>query len=122
VIEKADVAENENALPRHQYVVEEDDAVHLLEARAQRMVEMRAALIEAVAAEELEARGAAGNGERQRKGARPLGVEADARRIDRDLVGERPERREDARPAHDDTGIGLAHDVQRRLLLEIVHA
>ena len=37
------VAEQEHALPGHQHVVEEDDAIHLLEARAERVIEMRPA-------------------------------------------------------------------------------
>src|ERR1051326_7902078 len=122
IVEELYVAEEENALPRHQHIVEEHDAVHLLEARAERVIEMRAALIEAVAAEELEPRGAAWNGKRQRVRAVPLGIHADAGRIDCDLVRERPERRENAGAAHDDPGIGLAHHAQRGILLEIVNA
>ena len=57
LVQPVDIVEQEHALPRHQHVVEEHDAIHLLEARAQGMVEMRAAEIEAVAAEEFEPRG-----------------------------------------------------------------
>ena len=51
-----DVAVQEHVLPRHEDVVENDDGIHLLEARAKRMVEMRAAVVDALAADELEAR------------------------------------------------------------------
>ena len=53
-VEPLDVIEQKNPLPRHQDVVEEHNAVHLLEARAQRVVEMRAAEVEAVAAQEFQ--------------------------------------------------------------------
>src|SRR5882724_2340151 len=55
-VEEVDVAQQEHPLPRHQHVVEEDDAIHLLEARAERVVEMRAPEIEALAAQESEPR------------------------------------------------------------------
>ena len=41
-IEQIDIAKQEDALPRHEHVIEEDDGIHLLEARAERMVEVRA--------------------------------------------------------------------------------
>ena len=47
---------------------------------------------------------------------------AEARRIDRDLVGERPQRRQHARAAHDDPGVGLAHHLQRGAFLQVEHA
>ena len=49
-----DVATKKHPLPRHQYPVEDNDAIHFLEARTERCIEMRAAQVEAVAAEELE--------------------------------------------------------------------
>ena len=42
-----DVAAQEYALPRHQHVVEHDHRVHLVEARRERVVEARAAEVEA---------------------------------------------------------------------------
>ena len=87
-VEPVDIVEQEHPLPRHQDVVEEHDAIHLLEARAQRMVEMRAAQIEAVAAEEFEPRRAARDREIDRERAVVLAVPRQARRIDRDLVGQ----------------------------------
>ena len=58
-VEEIDIAQQKDALPRHQHIVEKDDAIHLLEARAERVVEMRAPQIEALAAQEFEARRAA---------------------------------------------------------------
>ena len=55
-VDERDVAEQEHPLPGHQHVVEEDDAVHLLEARAQRVVEVRPPQVEALATQEPEAR------------------------------------------------------------------
>jgi hypothetical protein len=122
VVEEPHVAEQEDALPRHQHVVEEDDAVHLLEAGAERVVEMGTAEIVAVAAKEAQALGGAGNGEGEREGAVRAGVEAEARRIDRDLVGVGTEGREDAGAPDDDAGARLADDVERGAFLEIIEA
>ena len=49
-----------------------------------------------------------------------LGVLAEPRRIDRDLVGERAERRQHARAAHDDAAAGLADRLQRGAFLQVV--
>ena len=68
--------------------------------------------IEAVAAQEFEPRRAAGDRKAQRERAVAFGVARHARRIDPDLVGERPQGRENARAAHDDAGIGLAHHLR----------
>ena len=65
---------------------------------------------------------AAGDGEIERERAVRLAVAGQARRIDRDLVGQRPQRRQHARAAHDDAGVGLAHHVQRGALLQVEHA
>ena len=89
-VQQIDVAQQEDPLPRHQHIVEEDDAIHLLETRAERMVEMRAAEIEAFAAEEAEPRRATRDREVERERAVRLGVAGHARRIDADLVGKRP--------------------------------
>ena len=62
-VDEADVAQHEHPLPRHQHVVEEGDAVHLLEARAERMVEVRASEVEALSTQEAQARRAARNRE-----------------------------------------------------------
>ncbi len=77
------------------------------------MVEARALLRVGVAADELEARRAHRDRERERVAA-VLG--ADVRpRVDGQLVGERRERRQHARAAHGDVALGLAHLVQRDL-------
>ncbi len=110
-VEPVDIAQQKHPLPRHQHVVEKDDAVHLFEAGGERVVEMRAAGIDAVAAQEAQPLGAARDRKGERERAVPLGVTAHARRIDGDLVGERPQGGEDAGAAHDDAGIGFAHDL-----------
>ena len=86
------------------------------------MVEMRAAEVEALAAQESETRRAARDRKADRERAVRLGMPRHARRIDADLVGERSQGRQDARAAHDDAGIGLAHDLQCRPLFEIEDA
>ena len=121
-VDQVDVAQQEHALPRHQHVVEEGHAVHLLEARAERMVEVRAPEVEALAAQELQPRRAAGDGEVEREGAVRLVHLGQARRVDRDLVGDGRQRGQHARPAHDHAGVGLAHHVQRGALLQIEDA
>ncbi len=99
-VQPVNITQQEDPLPRHHHVVEEDDAIHLLEARGERVVEMRTPEIEAVAAQEFEPRRAAGDRKAQRKRAVALGVARHARRIDPDLVGEWPEgQRECARRA-----------------------
>src|SRR5262249_40186897 len=99
-IQKIDIAKQEHPFPRHEHVVEEDDAVHLLEARAERMVEMRAAEVEALAAQKSEPRRAARYRKADRKRTVRLGMARHARRVDADLVGERTQCREDARTAY----------------------
>ena len=121
-VQHVDIAEQEDPFPGHQYIIEKDRAVHLLETRAERVVEMRPAEIEALAAQEFEPRRAAWDRKAQRERAVALGVPAHARRIDPDLVGQRPQSRQDPRAAHDNAGIGLAHDLQRRPLLQVEHA
>ena len=121
-VDQVDVAQEKHALPRHQDVVEEGDAVHLLEARAQRMVEARAFQVEALAAEELQTRGADRDGEVEREGAVRLIHLGQARRVDRDLVGDGRQRGQHARAAHDHAGVGLAHHVQGGAFLQIEDA
>ena len=58
--------DDEAALPRDEDVVEHHDRVDLLEARRERVVEVAAAEVEALAAEEAQARRVARDGERVR--------------------------------------------------------
>ena len=51
-VKQGDIAVQEHPVPRHFDIVEEHDAVHLLKTRAERLVEMRTAEIEAVTAQE----------------------------------------------------------------------
>src|SRR5579872_7371696 len=88
-VQNVDVAVDEHTVPRHFDIVEEYDAVHFLKTRTERMVEMRAAESEAVAAEEAQAGCAAGNGERHGERAVVFGMLAETRRVDRDVIGQR---------------------------------
>ena len=53
-VEPVDITQQKYPLPRHHHVIEKDRAIHLLKPRSQRLVEMRAALVKAVAAQEFE--------------------------------------------------------------------
>src|SRR5215470_11928154 len=94
-VDEAHVPEQKHPLPWDEDVVEEHDAVHLLEPRAERMIEVRATEVEALATQEPEPRGAAGNGEVQGERAVTTRHVAHARGVHGDLVGERPEGGED---------------------------
>src|SRR5581483_9635768 len=93
------VPEHEAALVRDEDVVEDHDRVDLLEARAERVVEVAAPVVERLAADEAQAERVA----RDRDGERVRAVLGRAlqhrRREDEQLVGDRPDRREDARAA-----------------------
>ena len=108
---EVDSTVQEQALPGHLDIVEDDEGVLLVEAGRQRPVErMRSRSGRAVPAQEDESRRVDGYGESQSVG---VGVGRDRQtRIDCDLVGEGRERRENPRPAHDDAGGGLPHLVQ----------
>ena len=121
-VEPVDIAQQKHTLPRHHHIIEKDDAIHLLKARTERLVEMRAALVKAVAAQKFEPRCTARDRKAQRERAVAFGMAAHARRVNADLVGKRPQCRQDARAAHDDTGIGLAHDFECRALLQVEDA
>src|ERR1700674_5123027 len=81
---------------------------------------MRAPLIETVATKKPQPLCAAGDGEIEGEWIVSIRVEGNTWRIDRDLVGEGPERGQHACPAYDDAGIRLADTVQCRSLFEIV--
>src|SRR5260370_25354809 len=83
------------------------------------MVEVGTSQIEAFAAQKSEPRRAAWNREANREGAMAFGHSTQARGVDRDFIRNRPQRRQDARTADDDTGAGLAHDMERRSLLQV---
>ena len=63
VVAQVNVAVQENPLPGNQHVVEEDDAVHLLESRCQGMIEVRTAQVEAFPAQKFQSRRVARYGE-----------------------------------------------------------
>ena len=94
--------DDEAPLPRNEDVVEHDDRIDLFEARRERMVEVAAAEVEALATQEAQAGRVARDCERERVG-RVLGRSFEhGRGHDEDLVGEGADRREDARaPDHD---------------------
>ena len=118
-VQQVDIAIDEHAFPWHFDIVEEHDAIHFLEARAERVVETRAAEVEAVAAEEAQAGGAAGDGEGDGERAVVFGVLAEAWGVDRDIVGQGPQGGQHARAAHDQAGAGFAHHAQRGAFLKV---
>src|SRR5712691_3500778 len=83
------------------------------------MVEVGTSQIEAFAAQKSEPRRAAWNREADREGAMAFGHSTQPRGVDRDFIRDRPQRRQDARAADDDAGAGLAHDMERRSLLQV---
>src|SRR5260370_25153527 len=83
------------------------------------MVEVRTAKIEAFAAQKSEPRRAAWNCEADRERAMAFGHSTQPRGVDRDFIRDRPQRRQDARAADNDTGAGFAHDVERGSLLQV---
>ena len=121
VVAHFDVAQQEHPLPGHQDVVEEDQGIHLLEARPQRVVEGGAAQIEALPADEFQAGGIVGNGEGK---CLPPGVLADQvspGRVDCYLVGYGTQGGQYAAAPHDDAGVRLLDYGQRRLAVDVVH-
>ena len=66
-IASSSVAAKKHTFPWHQHVFENYDAVHLFKSGSERIVEMGAAAIEWIAADEPEARRVTRNGECQRK-------------------------------------------------------
>ncbi len=85
------------------------------------MVEMRLSLVEAVAAEEAQARRVAGHGEAQGERAVVVQMLRQARRIDRDFVGQRAQRRQHAGAADDEAGGGFLHHLKRGAFLQVEH-
>src|SRR5689334_5264248 len=83
---------------------------------------MRAAEIEAVAAQEFEAWRAAGDREAHRERAVLLAVAGEARRINRDLVRQRPQGGEDAGAPYHDPGARLFFHLQRGAFFKVEHA
>ena len=117
-----DVAVEKHAVPRDQHVVEHADRVGLLEARAERMVPGRLrAVVERLAADELQPLGGAGNAERQHVALLAL---ADAGlRIDQEFVGGRPVGGEHLGAAHDQAVLGfLDHAEMGELVVVLVRA
>jgi hypothetical protein len=118
-VDQVDVAQHEHPFPGHEHVVEEDDGIHLLEARSERVIEVRPAEVEALAAQEPQSGRAARDGEVQREWAVAEPHVAHARGVHRDLVGQWAERGEDARAPDDDARVPLADDGERGPFLEV---
>ena len=122
-VDQVDVTQQEDALPGHQHVVEEDHAVHLLEARAQGMVEVRLRPRSKLSRQRNRSPGVPqGMAKFSAKGLCGSVHLRQARRVDGDLVGDRAQRGQHARPAHDHAGVGLAHHVERGALLQVEDA
>src|SRR6202035_2505451 len=102
-----DVAVNEHPLPRYRHVVEDRERVLLVIVRSERAVEVAAAGVVGLAADELEPWRAAWDREAER--VILLARAARIKRADPQFVGERRQRREHLAPAHDYAVGGLAH-------------
>ena len=118
LIAQARLAVHEQPLPRHQHVVEDHDGVHFLEPRGQRRIEVALAQIVGIARQQLQPRGGNRDGEGKGEGNVLIRALKHGRREDLDFVRRRTERGEQARAPDDDPGVGLAHDVQRDLVIK----
>ena len=111
VPDQGGVAVQEHALPRNAHVVEHRDRVHLVEARAERMIFDRPRPAEGFAADDLEA--GRGDGNHEHDGVGRLGLGQRGRKRPRqNLVGERRRGRDHLSPAHDQSLGGLVHDAE----------
>ena len=93
VVAQLHVAQQEHVFPRHEYVVEEGHGIQLLEAGAQRVVEVGLPVVEALAALVAQSRRIVGDGESE--GVRLGGLAGKLVRrggIQRDLLGQRGQR------------------------------
>src|SRR5689334_7804836 len=84
-VDEVNVAQQEHALPRHQHIVEKDHAVHLLEARGERMVEVRTLEVETLAAQEAKTRRAAWDRKSHSVGIVTFSHLPETRRVDCDF-------------------------------------
>ena len=109
--------DDEAALVRDEDVVEDHDRVDLLEARPERVVEVAAAEVEALAAQEAHARRVAR--QRERVGVRRVVLRAleHGRRHHEDLVRERPDRGQDPRASDHDAVVVPVDDARRERLV-----
>ncbi|MEZ4523193.1 MAG: hypothetical protein R3A46_16360 [Thermomicrobiales bacterium] len=100
----------EDALPGHEDVIEDDDRIHLLEAGTERVIVLQAVEIVRLPADKLQAGRAAGDDEAE--GVRGvLGIGFDDRRgKDLDLVGHRSESGEHSGALDDDAVVALLFD------------
>ena len=108
------VAEREAALVRHVHVVEDHHRVGLVEPRAERVVEVRAAVVERLAGDEREAGGVDRDRERERVRLVLRRAAQHGRGEHQQLVGERADRGEHPRAAHHDAVVVLADDVRHQ--------
>ena len=117
-VAKVHVAQQEDALPGHQYVVEEDDGVHLLKAGAQGMVEVGAGQVVGLPAQEPEARSVAGDGEGEgRVLGRVAGQTMGPGGVNRDLIGQWSQGSQHTRTPDHDPRVGLPHHRQGHIRL-----
>src|SRR5262249_40861125 len=92
VIAQLHIAQQEDPLPGHQYIIEEDDGIHLLESAPQRVVEVGTSQIETLPAEKFEARSVTGDSKGE--GVTPLRIRRElmvSGGVHGNLVGQRPQ-------------------------------
>ena len=115
VVAQLHITLEEDALPGDEHVVKDDDGIHLLEAGAERMIEVRAADVKALPTDEPQARRVA----RDREGVRiRRGIAAllqHGRGEDHDLLGERCGRGQHARAANKQPVVRLRDDACREI-------
>ena len=114
------IAQQKDALPRHQYIVENHHGVHFLKARAQGMVKGGAAVVKAFPADKAQARRSARNGKRQGVfigvGHGLMGTGG----INGDFVGEGAEGSQHPGAAHHYAVIPLFNHPQSHILGQVV--
>ena len=117
VVHALDVLVDEHAFPRHQHVVEDDDRIHLVEPRGERMV-IGVSARQRLAAHHPQPLGV----RRDRKGDRVLLVLGRmlSERPHEDLVRVRSGGRQHLRPADDQALLGLAHDAEVRVGIRLL--
>ena len=121
VVAQFRVAQKEHPLPRHQDVVEEHHRVHLFEPRPQGMIEAGTVIVEALPAQEFQARSVAGNRKGKRLAPGVVSDQVSPGRVDGDFIGYWPQRGENPAAPDHDARVGLFGHSQRDLLRQVVH-
>jgi len=120
VIAHVHVSQQEDPLPGHQHIVEEDHCIHLFESGAQRVVEVGPALVQAFPAHEFDSRRVARDREGESLTPGVVSQKVAPGGIYGDLVGDRSQGRQHAAALDDDARVGLPHHRQRHLFVQVI--